>query len=254
MKKQFYYFKPIIDFYVTLVCWLYYTLGFIIFFAPLYLFCILFKADKEITFQKLNYHFYRIFFRLLTFITPSLRINIDDDVKNISSSIIVSNHISYLDPLIYISIYAKHKTIVKEMFFKLPVFASVLKHSGYIPSTSHGNFSYLTIQQMENIDIFFQKGGNLFIFPEGTRGRADSPLTFYSGAFKIARRHNIPINVVYIRDSDVLFPPGKMIFNTCIIDTISVELLGTVYPRLEDKKRSVSDLKCQVQQLLYSQA
>lgn len=244
--------KVAIDVFVTSVCWIYYTFGFIIIFAPAYIFCTLFKQNKEFSYQKLNYHFYRTFFHLLEFLSPKLKISFKGGLENIRSSVIVSNHLSYLDPLLLISIYKRHKTIVKDKFFKFPFFGFVLKRSGYIPSTSKGKLSYLTIHQMEHLKEFFSEGGNLFIFPEGTRFSYNKDSSFYQGAFKIAKRYNIPIKVFYIQNTNVFFPPGKLLFNTDAVDSITVELLGTVYPDLSGKDTSVSELMEQAQNILYS--
>jgi 1-acyl-sn-glycerol-3-phosphate acyltransferase len=252
MAKLNFFCKVAIDVFVTFVCWIYYTFGFIIIFAPAYTFCTLFKQNKELSYQRLNYHFYRTFFLLLEFITPGLRIRFQGGLENIKSSIIVSNHLSYLDPLLLISIYKRHKTIVKDKFFNIPIFGFVLKRSGYIPSTSKGKLAYLTIHQMEQLKDFFSAGGNLFIFPEGTRFSHNKHSSFYQGAFKIAKRYNVPIRVVSIQNTDLFFPPGKLLFNTGAVDSITVVMLGTIYPDLSGKDTSVSELMEQAQHILNS--
>jgi len=244
--------KVALDVFITLICWIYYTLGFIIIFAPAYIFCTLFKQNKGLSYQRLNYHFYRTFFHLLAFLTPKLKIIFKGGLENIRSSIIVSNHLSYLDPLLLISIYKRHKTIVKDKFFNIPIFGFVLKRSGYIPSTSKGKLAYLTIHQMEYLQEFFSEGGNLFIFPEGTRFSNNVDSSFYQGAFKIAKRYNIPIKVISIQNTDVFFPPGKLLFNTGAVDSITVVMLGTIYPDLSGKDTSVSELMEQAQHILNS--
>ncbi len=51
---------------------------------------------------------------------------------------IVANHLSFLDPILFVSLFEKQKTIVKSDYFRLPVFGWILRTSGYIPSLGGG--------------------------------------------------------------------------------------------------------------------
>ncbi len=181
---------------------------------------------------------------------PRLKLRIHDDVLSLRSCVIVSNHISYLDPILLISLFEKHKTIVKSSFFKLPVFGQVLKYSGYIPSEGSGDLGLLMADSMKNMGEYLSSGGNLFIFPEGTRTRDGRTGPFSKGAFKIARRCNAPIKVLFIKNTDRLFGPGKFLFDTCVRNTVEVELIGSFEPDYESRTFSVSDLTEQVRTLI----
>lgn len=50
------------------------------------------------------------------------------------------------------------------------------------------------------------------------------------GAFSIAVKYKIPIEVIYIENTFRLLAPGKFFINTCIRNTISVEKIGTIDP------------------------
>ncbi|TFG68102.1 MAG: 1-acyl-sn-glycerol-3-phosphate acyltransferase, partial [Anaerolineales bacterium] len=63
------------------------------------------------------------------------------------------------------------KTIAKSTFFKLPVFGWLLKNSGYLPSDTSGYFFNLMRERIADMPDYLAGGGNLFIFPEGTRSR-----------------------------------------------------------------------------------
>jgi len=108
---------------------------------------------------------------LLRVLVPWNRWRIQKEVLEIRSSVIVSNHVSYLDPLLMIALFEKHKTIVKARFFRMPVFRKVVELSGYLPSASNGETSNRMVQQIEEMDAYLGSGGNLFVFPEGTRSR-----------------------------------------------------------------------------------
>ncbi|MDF1592786.1 MAG: lysophospholipid acyltransferase family protein [Desulfobacterales bacterium] len=230
--------KPVADIVIPLICWTYYIPGFLLFFAPAYLAAFVFSGNRERAWQKLNHLFFKIFFRLLQKITPGLSIQVADDVLSIRSAIIVSNHVSYLDPILLISLFARQKTIVKRTFFKLPVFGWILKTSGYIPSALNGNPDM--IRRIEDMGAYLASGGNLFIFPEGTRSRDGRIGRFNKSAFKIAANCNAPIYVIFIQNTDVLFPPGGFRFSTCVPNAVRVELIGRLAP--DNQNFSVSEI------------
>ena len=247
------YLQSTIDLIITLLLWGYFTLGFIVFFAPFYLAAYLFSGDLERSFQSLNHKFYRGFFRLARILIPRTNWRIHEDVRKIRSAVIVCNHISYLDPILLISLFEKHKTIVKNTFFNVPVFRQLIEASGYIPSTSDGKLADLMIQRIEEMDAYLASGGNLFIFPEGTRSRDGRIGQLNKGAFKIARRCRKPIKVLFIRNTNKLFRPGKFLFNTCSANTITVEPLASIEPDYQSEAFSISQLMFQVRSILEMQ-
>ena len=242
--------KPVFDLLITLILWAYFTAGFVVFFSPFYLAAFLFSGNRERSFQGLNHRFYKGFFKLLQSLVPGARWHIPDEVLSIRSSVIVCNHISYLDSILMISLFKRHRTIVKSRFFKIPVFRQVIGLSGYIPSTSEGDLSDVIIRRMDEMDRFFEDGGNLFIFPEGTRSRGGSIGPLNKGAFKIARMSRRPIKVLFVRHTDKLFPPGRFLFDTCFEGMISVEALAGIAPDYRRERISVSGLMTQVRSLL----
>ena len=246
-------FKPFFDLTITLSLWVYFTLGFIIFFFPFYLTAYLFLKNCQTAFQRLNHRFFKGFFFLIRLLIPGHIWRIPDEILSIRSSIIVCNHISYLDPILLISLFEKQKTIVKSTFFTVPVFSRLLKLSGYIPSTSRGKLADLLIQQIETMGDFLAFGGNLFIFPEGTRSRNGITGRLNKGAFKIARRCKTPINVLYIRNTNQLFQPEKFFFNTCISNTITIEHLACIEPDYQSNGFTITGLMSEVYALFNAQ-
>jgi 1-acyl-sn-glycerol-3-phosphate acyltransferase len=234
--------KPLVDVAVTLLLWVYFILGFLIFFAPRYGWAWLRTENREEAFQRLNQRFFRSFFRLLVRITPGVVLQVHEEVRAIRSSLIISNHLSYLDPILLISLFEKQKTIIKSAFFKVPVFSWLMRRSGYIPSDAGGGNASLMLRNIENILGYLAAGGNIFIFPEGTRSRTGRLGPFNKGAFSIARYCRAPIQCLLIRHTDRLFVPGRFRFNTCAPITIEVEKIGSFAPDYRASGFRLADL------------
>lgn len=237
-----------IDCTVTLVCWAWFIFGFLFFFSWFYLASALFAKDPELHFQRLNNQFYRIFFRIVRATAPRQRMVIDEKITAIRSSVIVCNHLSYLDPLLLIALFRQQKTIVKSRFFGMPIFGWIITKSGYLPASSEGPFARMMVSQMETMESYLKAGGNLFIFPEGTRSRDGKIGKLNKGALKIARMYKAPIYVLEIRNTDKLFTPGKFFFNTRIKNNISVNIIDCIKPDYKIHPPSIAELEQRVRQ------
>jgi 1-acyl-sn-glycerol-3-phosphate acyltransferase len=228
------------DLAVTLLLWLYFTLGFVAFFLPFYLGAFFLKSSPEGAFQKLNHYFYRSFFQLLRLLMPGLTIRIDPALRRLRGAVVVSNHHSYLDPLMFQSTFARQTTIVKSTFFRVPIFGWLIKNAGYMPASAEGPFGDLMLQRMATLRAFFSSGGVMFVFPEGTR-RPGRPIgALHEGAFKIARRCQVPLAVVRLRNTERIFAPGQFLFHTTDPVTIEIDLVHRVENAAE---LSIAELK-----------
>ena len=106
----------------------------------------------------------------------------------------------------------------------------------------------MMIKQMETMESYLKAGGNLFIFPEGTRSRDGKIGTLNKGAFKIARMYRAPVYVLEIRNTDKLFTPGKFFFNTRMNNTISVKIIDCIEPDYKTSPPSTAELEQRVRQ------
>jgi len=238
------------DFIITITLWVYYVMGYLLFFSPFYLYAYFFSARCEESFQKLNHVLHQWFFSLVRIIVPGVTWNIAEEVKAIRSSVIIANHLSFLDPILFVSLFEKQKTIVRSDYFRYPVFGWILKTSGYIPPMSEGLYAESMIFQIKKMKDFLEAGGNLFIFPEGTRSPDGRIGPFDKGAFRIARLCHAPIAVVVIRNTHKLFPPGSFLFNTCSENVITVEMAGCLEPDYESNGFSPSGLMAEARLLM----
>jgi len=226
-------FRPLrlaMDILINLFFWSYYTAGFMVFFLPVYIFGFLVMKDPQPLFQRLNHQFYRIFFSLSRILIPGLTIHIPPEVRDVKSSVIICNHISYIDPILLISLYPMHRTIVKGSIFRMPVFGWFLRHSGYIPDSVDDSDGLAMKDVITGLAEFLSKGGNLFVFPEGTRMPGGSIGSFHKGAFSLARKCRAPIVVLRIRNTDNLMKPGNLWYSTCFHNPVSVGFLARLDP------------------------
>lgn len=237
------------DIAVTVVLWTYFTVVFVLVFSPCHIGVAVLSRNREVAIQRLNHIFFKGFFRLLGILVPGSRVEIPETVRSIRSCVVVCNHISYLDPILLVSIFKKQKTVIKHTFFRMPVFGWVMNLAGYVPSQSREKDRALLIRRVEGMADYLESGGTFFVFPEGTRGRSGSIGDFEKGAFRIARRCQAPVKVLRIGNTDRLFTPGRFFFNAGTTAPITVELLGTVNPLADTGPLSVSEMKAKVRHL-----
>ena len=238
------------DLIITLILWGYYTIGFVMLFAPFYVGARLFSTDLTLAFQRLNARFYRWFFFLLRFLVPTCHWQVDPAVKTIRGAVIVANHVSYLDPILLISFFPRHTTIAKRRLFHIPLYGRMLRLSGYIPSAADSALADLLLVSMEKMPAFLACGGNLIIFPEGTRSRDGQIGSLNTGAFKIARLCKASIHVLYMQNTDRLFRPGRFLFDTRSTHTVRVEHLACIQPGYDEPGFSLKALVEQVRGML----
>jgi len=240
LLSRFFHFT--IDLSVTLILWIYFMFGYLFILLFLYVPIYVFAKNRATTLQKLNHIHLKIFFALTRLLAPRTRFNIPNDVRKIQSSVIVCNHLSYLDPILLVSLFQQQKTIVKHRFFKVPIFGWFLKNYGYMSSGSDSITGTAMINNLEDIKQHLSSGGVLFVFPEGTRSRDGSLASFNKGVFTIARYCRAPLKLILIQGTNKLFQPGHFLFNIHERNEIRLELIGSLNPDYKSKNFSIAAL------------
>lgn len=172
--------------------------------------------------------FFAGFFGLLRMLTPALRLRVSPEVRRLRSAVVICNHQSYLDPILITSLFRRQSTIVKPVFFRVPVFGWILDAAGYMAPKADPTQPERLVGRVDRAASMLKDGGVLFVFPEGTRGRDATVTRFKTGAFKLARLMDAPIEYVLIRDTGKVFVPGRFLFRTCVPQTMELTRLGRI--------------------------
>ena len=218
------------DILMTLCLWGYFLGAFLSVFFLFYLAALVFCRNRHQAIQRLNHLYFRGFFFLCRLTAPKQTWRIDDRVRRIRSSVVISNHLSYLDPILLVSLFPRFTTIAKDRLFTMPIFGPLMKLSGFLPSRWQGRNAELLLESWTTLPTQLAEGANLVVFPEGTRSRNGRIGKLQKGIFKIARHYRAPISLIAIRNTNILYQPGKFVFNTSTPNTISVEFIEELRP------------------------
>ena len=115
------------DFFLTVLLWAYFLFGYLFLLLFLFVPSLLRLKDSAAALQKMNFLHLKIFFAWLRLLAPRARFAVDENVRSLRSSIIVCNHVSYLDPILLVSLFERQTTIVKNTFFRVPIFGWFLR-------------------------------------------------------------------------------------------------------------------------------
>ncbi|MCW1886886.1 1-acyl-sn-glycerol-3-phosphate acyltransferase [Luteolibacter flavescens] len=140
--------------------------------------------------------------------------------------IIAPNHTSLWDAVFVISKLPQPICIMKEAILKNPFLGGGARLAGYIPNGSSS-------RMVKDAADALQKGGQLLLFPEGTRTRREArwinPLR--GGCALIARRAGVPVRPVFIRSNTRFLEKGWPLWKKPEFPIrISIELGDPVVP------------------------
>jgi 1-acyl-sn-glycerol-3-phosphate acyltransferase len=145
-------------------------------------------------------------------------------LRRTRGSVVVCNHLSFLDPLLLLSLLPRTITIVRPDFFRVPVFGWLLRGAGFLgPDLFSEGRAWI-----ERVARHLRSGGNLLIFPEGTRSRDGRLAPFKKGAFYLARELAAPIVVLRLAGTDRVFAPGRLTFDIAAAEPITVHRLAEI--------------------------
>jgi len=234
--------KFLVDLMVSLVLWIYFTVGFALFFLPRYLLGSFDPARRELRFQRLHNQFFRGFFWLIQTLSPGFSLVVAPEVRALKGMVVVANHLSLMDPLLLIYLFPVGKTIVKAGWLKVPIFGWFTRGCGYVPAGEGAWTGKGAEARREELGRYLERGGNLFIFAEGTRSLDGGVGRFRRGAFVLARGARAPVALLRIRGSEHLLRRGTFWVNTCVPNRLTIELVTVLQPDYDAQESRPSAL------------
>jgi 1-acyl-sn-glycerol-3-phosphate acyltransferase len=123
-------------------------------------------------------------------------------------AVVVANHMSYLDGLIFTSALPSHfGFVIKMEASKVPIVATVLRRMGaeFVDRHDKRRASSDTRRLLRRI----QAGRSLGFFPEGTVSRTPGLRPFRLGAFLIAARAGVPVVPAAVEGTRGVLPPDR---------------------------------------------
>jgi 1-acyl-sn-glycerol-3-phosphate acyltransferase len=208
----------------TIFLWAYFMGAFLAGGFMLFLVAGLLRGRRGIGWAMASYT--RTFLFVVRKVHPRLRFVIpeEQELRRLHSTVVVCNHLSFLDPLLMLAYLPRLISIVRPDFFRVPIFGWILRGSGFL-----GPDLFAEGQPwIERVARHLRSGGNLLIFPEGTRSRDGRLAPFKKGAFFLAKQLAAPILVLRIDGTDHVFAPGRLTFDVASNRSIEVRKKATV--------------------------
>jgi 1-acyl-sn-glycerol-3-phosphate acyltransferase len=152
------------------------------------------REERELRGQKAMHRVVAAHVRLMQR-TRVLRVEISGAERlSEPGTLLVANHPTLIDALLFISLMPQVDLIVKESYYENPVMGGAAAGAGYIPNQNGPAL-------VEECAARLGRGRSLLIFPEGTRSPANSLGPFARGAAHIALRAGCDLLPVTMRAS-----------------------------------------------------
>ena len=138
--------------------------------------------------------------------------------------LILANHPTLIDVVFLIAQMPNADCIVKSALLRNPFMRGPVTAAGYVFNDSGAGL-------IEDCVAAVRRGGNLVIFPEGTRTRRGEPLKLQRGAAHVALRGGFDVTPVRIRCTPMTLgkgekwyrvPPRRMLFSMWVGDDIPI--------------------------------
>jgi 1-acyl-sn-glycerol-3-phosphate acyltransferase len=160
------------------------------------------------TLQKILYTAVKIFFRIVFTVYNRLETRGLDRIPRGVPLIVASNHASYIDPPLIGGIFpGRLRYLAKESLFRNPFFGLLIRALGALPVSRYDSRKAgSALKLMLNV---LAHGESILIFPEGTRSPDGRLQPLEEGAAFLSVKSGIPLLPVYIKGSNLVWPPHK---------------------------------------------
>ncbi len=141
---------------------------------------------------------------------------------------LVSNHLSNLDPLVTMAAVREHPLafVSKPENFKIPVAAPIMRNASFLPIDRENPRNAVSTIKTAAQQIA-QRQLCMGIYPEGTRNKSgEGLLPFHNGSFKIATTAKCPVAVLTLRYEKASFPLKKRA-RIRVVDVLDADYVAT---------------------------
>jgi 1-acyl-sn-glycerol-3-phosphate acyltransferase len=160
---------------------------------------------------------------------PFIRIEVDASGRLPNRSrVLVSNHQSFLDPIVMISLEPRLSGPARGYMFRVPIVRSALELGRFFLSDT-GEPAPLD-RMRQGVQEALDRGGTLLFYPEGTRTRTGEIGPFHHGAFRMAVEYQLPIQPVVTDGLHRVLPPGSVILKRLGRNPVRIRYLDPIHP------------------------
>jgi len=165
---------------------------------------------------------------VLTYMNPVWKVKVEgrEKVDHKQTYVIISNHQSILDIVIFNTLHKTLRWVSKAEVFKVPLLGWEMKMVKYI-SIERGN-KHSVARMMEECTASLKEGVSVVLFPEGTRSLTGEIGRFKTGAFQLALKTGRPILPVILDGTGDVLPKKGIIFQER--RAVRVRALDPVFP------------------------
>ena len=197
--------------------------------------------------RRLLHQFTCFWASLYTWFNPAWPVTIEgrERIDRETAYVMVANHLSLLDILVFFRLFTHFKWVSKIENFRIPWIGWNMRLNEYIPLKRGDKESI--VQMLESCRETLAAGNSIMMFPEGTRSPDGRLQSFKPGAFEIAKDTGNPILPIVITGTANALPKRGFVLQGR--HPIRVKVLdGIPYDAFSDE--SVEDLTDRIQTLI----
>ena len=128
-----------------------------------------------------------------------------------TQSVVISNHQSFIDIVLCLSLSPNLVMVVKDYVWNNPLFFAVARGLDCFPVSIDDDIREAKVKRI------IEEGYSLFVFPEGTRSTTGEIGRFHRGAFYYAEKYQLPIQPIliegmtdYVSKRQFVIKPGEV--------------------------------------------